>query len=50
MTETRADFQGTGALAEFTLDFAKAMLRTGYYAPSRGYRLAIRRAGQVGKT
>ncbi len=33
VTETRADFQGTGALAEFTLDFAKAMLRTGYYAP-----------------
>ena len=32
-TETRAAFQGTGALAEFTLDFAKAMLRTGYYAP-----------------
>ena len=35
VTETRAPApaQGTGALAEFTLDLAKAMLRTGGYAP-----------------
>ena len=33
MTDTNAVLQEAGPLAEFTLDFAKAMLRTGYYAP-----------------
>ncbi|NIN50763.1 MAG: hypothetical protein GTN62_11720 [Gemmatimonadales bacterium] len=33
MTDTSAAIQQVGPLAEFTLDFAKAMLRTGYYAP-----------------
>ena len=33
VTDTHATFQQAGPLAEFTLDFAKAMLRTGYYAP-----------------
>ncbi len=33
MTDTQAARQQAGPLAEFTLDLAKAMLRTGYYAP-----------------
>jgi HEAT repeat protein len=33
VTDTRAAFQHASPLAEFTLDLAKAMLRTGYYAP-----------------
>jgi HEAT repeat protein len=33
VTEGHAAFQEAAPLAEFTLDFAKAMLRTGYYAP-----------------
>lgn len=32
-TDTQAARQPAGPLAEFTLDLAKAMLRTGYYAP-----------------
>ncbi len=33
MTEAHASLQEAGPLGEFTLDLAKAMLRTGYYAP-----------------
>jgi HEAT repeat protein len=33
VTDTHAAHQQAGPLAEFTLDLAKAMLRTGYYAP-----------------
>lgn len=33
VTDTHAAFRHAGPLAEFTLNLAKAMLRTGYYAP-----------------